>query len=249
MPRRRFFASPASFDSSGNVALSTDEARHLREVLRLSSGDTAFVFDGEGREFECVVKEARRDSARLEIVSEVTPARPESPLQLHLAMALLKGEKFDLVVQKSTELGITSIQPVITKLADIRFKDEADGLRRVTRWERIALEAAKQSGRALVPTILAPAKFIDIVRSDEQSAGMRLMFSERLGGSFEEIETAGSASATALVGSEGGWTDAEIDQARDSGWKIITLGGRTLRAETAAISVIALLQHRLGDLK
>jgi 16S rRNA (uracil1498-N3)-methyltransferase len=248
MARRRFFALPASFHS-GAVTLSTDEARHLREVLRLSSGDKAYVFDGEGREFECVVTEARRDSARLEVISEVSPLRSESPLRLDLSVTLLKGEKFDLVVQKSTELGVTSIRPLVTKLADIRLKDKGDAQRRIARWQRIALEAAKQSGRAFVPKVLEPSAFDDVVRAERKAADLRLMFSERLGGTFDEAVTGAASSAIVLVGSEGGWTDTEIDQARDFEWKIITLGGRTLRAETAAITVVALLQHRLGDLK
>ena len=248
MARRRFYASPASFHS-GTVTLSTDEARHLREVLRLSTGDTAYVFDGEGREYECVVVEARRDSARLKVVSEVAPLRSESPLRLDLSVALLKGEKFDLVVQKSAELGVTSIRPLITRLADIRLKDKADANRRVTRWQRIALEAAKQSGRAFVPTVLEPATFGDVMQQEHDAAYLRLMFSERLGGEFEQAVSPPASTVSALVGSEGGWTEAEIDEARESGWKVVTLGGRTLRAETAAITIVALLQHRLGDLK
>jgi 16S rRNA (uracil1498-N3)-methyltransferase len=248
MARRRFFAAVEAFHS-GVVTLATDEARHLREVLRLSIGDSAYVFDGEGREFECEVLEARRDSARLKIISEVSPTKPESSLQLELAVALLKGDKFDLVVQKATELGVTSIQPVITKFVDIRLKDETDAERRVTRWQRIALEAAKQSGRAFVPKIAAAAKFTKVVTSDPDAGETRLMFSEKLGNSFEEAVTDQFDRVTALVGSEGGWTDHELDEARAAGWKIVTLGGRTLRAETAAIAIVTLLQHRLGDLR
>ncbi len=96
---------PAAF-SRDSVRLDTDEARYLREVLRLKTGEQVFVFNGEGKEFQCTIEEARRDSSLLKVVSEIEPARPESPLQLTLAVALLKGEKFDLVVQKATELGV-----------------------------------------------------------------------------------------------------------------------------------------------
>src|SRR5947208_1556617 len=103
MTRRRFFAPPERFTSDGStVTLASDEARHLRDVLRLRRGDEVFVFDGEGKEFCCRVEEFGRDEAALTVSKEVEPARPESTLHLTLAVALLKGEKFDLVVQTAT---------------------------------------------------------------------------------------------------------------------------------------------------
>ena len=99
MTRRRFYAPPGAFNSTlESVALASDEARHLRDVLRLKVGDEVYVFNGEGKEFQCTVGESRRDSAELAVITEVDPARSESPLELTLAVALLKGEKFDLVV-------------------------------------------------------------------------------------------------------------------------------------------------------
>lgn len=235
------------------MRLATEEARHLRDVLRLKRGDEAFVFDGEGREYRCRVEESRREGATLGIVEEVEPQRMESPLSLQLGVALLKSEKFDLVVQKATELGVAHIIPVMTKFADVRIRDDADGERRVARWKRIALEAAKQSGRARLPEFSAPTPFASFIES--APAGVlecRLFFSEREGCSL--MEALGRCAAqlkavAALVGPEGGWADEEIAQAQASGWSIITLGGRTLRAETAAIAVVALLQHLRGDLR
>ena len=253
MTRRRFYAPLSAFDSSHTrVTLASDEARHLREVLRLKVGDEVYVFNGAGKEFQCRVEETRRDAAHLMVVREVEAARPESPLHLTLAVALLKGEKFDLVVQKATELGVTVIVPVVTKLADIRLRDESDVLKRMTRWQRIALEAAKQSGRAIVPDISTPVAFAALVlEAVAEPQSNCLMFSERDGQSLTETKkplTGKATRLTALVGSEGGWTDEEIMIARDAGWRIITLGGRTLRAETAAIAVAVLLQHFAGDL-
>jgi 16S rRNA (uracil1498-N3)-methyltransferase len=253
MTRRRFFAPPEQFAPDGaTVALGLEEARHLRDVLRLNRGDEVFVFDGEGREFRCLVQESGRAGATLGVVGEVEAARPESLLQLTLAVALLKGEKFELVVQKATELGAARIVPVVTKHADVRLRDVADEARRVARWQRIALEACKQSGRARVPGIASPVACASLIKSVASDAGeWRVMFAERNGVGF--IETIKSLQArpsavTALVGSEGGWADEEIQLAQDAGWSVITLGGRTLRAETAAIAVTALLQHAFGDL-
>src|ERR1044072_5810564 len=137
MTRRRFHAPPNAFTQT-SVTLTADEARHLRDVLRLKAGDEVYVFDGRGREFRCSVLHAKRDAAELRIEEEIEPAKPESQLQLNLCVALLKGEKFDLVVQKATELGVTRVTPIITRYADIHLRDESDAAKRVSRWQRIA---------------------------------------------------------------------------------------------------------------
>jgi 16S rRNA (uracil1498-N3)-methyltransferase len=235
------------------VTLAAEEAQHMRGVLRLKPGDEVFVFDGEGREYLCRIESLRRDEAALTIIESVEPASPESALDLTLALALLKGEKFDLSVQKATELGVTKILPVLTKLSDIRLRDERDAEKRTARWRRIALEAAKQSGRARLPSIEEPLAFDALLQTAQPGDDeWRLMFAERGGHGLAQTFEQSSArpqSITALVGSEGGWTDEEIQLARAANYRIITLGGRILRAETAAIVITALLQHLFGDLK
>ena len=247
MTRRRFHAPPDSFNATEpTVTLGSDEARHLRDVLRLKAGDEVYVFDGRGREFRCVVSTSKRDTAELRVEGEVEPAKPESHLQLNLCVALLKGEKFDLVVQKATELGVKKITPLITRYADIHLRDAADASKRVARWQRISLEAAKQSGRAFVPEISLPLRFEAALEVD----GSGVMFSERGGEAFKNFARYDTTqSITALVGSEGGWSDEEIEGARARNFHVITLGGRILRAETAAITVTVLMQHLFGDLK
>ena len=244
MTRRRFFAPPGAFHHN-RVTLAADEARHLRDVLRLKVGDEVYVFDGLGREFRCAISETKRDAAELQIEAEVEPAKPESQLQLNLCVALLKGEKFDLVVQKATELGVKKIIPLLTRYADIHLRDQSDANKRVARWQRIALEAAKQSGRAFVPEISMPLAFESV-----NVEGFGIMFSEREGQGLNSLASAAvPQSVTALIGSEGGWSDEEIAAAQARDFHVITLGGRVLRAETAAIVVTALLQHLFGDLR
>lgn len=251
MHRRRFYTPSSSFDHVElKVTLPEDEAHHLREVLRLSPGDDVYVFDGEGREFRCRVVDLKRHSAILDIVEEVLPASVESPLDLTVGVALLKGEKFDLVIQKTTELGVNRIIPVATKLADVHLKDGSVISRRFARWKRIAIEAAKQCGRAVVPEIEVPVSFASLIERGMPDT-LRLLFSEGKGQSLDSIEpkSAPSKRAILLIGSEGGWADAELALAREHGWKVVTLGGRIMRAETAAIVVTALVQHLYGDLR
>jgi 16S rRNA (uracil1498-N3)-methyltransferase len=252
--RRRFYAPPAAFAADEkSVTLSAEETRHARDVLRLQTGEEIFIFDGAGREFLCAVQSFNRNSMSLTVLAEVAPARPESPLDLTLAIALLKGEKFDLVIQKTTELGVKRIVPLDTERADIRWRDNDGSQKRVARWRRIALEAAKQTGRAYVPEIAEPVRSSDLLSSNVAASpgAARLMFSERDGTSLLETTLsfgAQMAGIIALVGPEGGWSDDEIAAARAGGWGIVTLGGRTLRAETAGIAIVTLLQHRFGDL-
>jgi 16S rRNA (uracil1498-N3)-methyltransferase len=250
MTRRRFFAPPEALENEV-ISLLPEEGRHLRDVLRLKSGDEAFVFDGQGIEYSCVIIETGTNKIppRLEVCGKVAPPSPESPLALSLAIALLKGEKFDLVVQKATELGVNRIIPVATARSDVRIPNGSDLTQRVTRWQRLALEACKQSGRARVPEIEQPIAFATLLEN-EKSIETRLMFAERMGQGLDEVlESARIESLITLVGPEGGWDDHEIEMAKAAGWKVITLRGRIMRAETAAIAITALLQNRFGDLK
>lgn len=259
MSRRRFYSPPENFSDDGaRVALSRGETQHLAGALRLAAGEEVYVFDGEGREFLCVVNEDARRGATLEVRGAVEPLCAESPLELTLCVALLKGEKFDLVVQKATELGVARVVPVETARADVKLArgERGEGARkRVERWRRIAVEAAKQSGRARVPEVAEPSSLTDMLTKDPpggtDAKSRRLIFVERGGRSL--VESVGAwidkpARVAALVGPEGGWGGEEIERAVSAGWEAVTLGGRVMRAETAGIVVAALLQHLCGDL-
>lgn len=242
---RRFFAAPENF-SENKIILSEDESRHLRDVLRLREAEQAAVFDGRGNEFLCLIERIERKAAHLRVLEKISAPSPESDLNLTLGVALLKGEKFDLVVQKATELGVRQIVPLETARADVKLKDEKDALKKLERWRRIALEAAKQSGRAFVPQINTPWIFEEFV---ENCVGERILFAERGGAKLNQNLNAKPKNLTVVVGAEGGWEEREIEFARGNEFKIITFGGRILRAETAAIVAVTLAQYLFGDLR
>ena len=251
MAQRRFYAAPDAFASKAkSVTLSTDETKHLRKVLRLTVGEEVYVFDGAGHEYRGEIAAISRDSAELRIIQEVAPSAAESPLDLTMVIALLKGEKFDLVIQKLTELGVNRVFPIMTARADLRLGNDNDADRKLVRWRRILMEATKQCGRARLMTIDSPITLHTYVDYAHEDGELRLMFAERDGVSLSDIITGKTnpERVAALVGSEGGWTQDETNLARAAGWRIVTLGGRIMRAETAAIACAALLQHRLGDL-
>jgi len=237
---RRFYAPQENF-GNGKITLNLEETRHLRDVLRFRAGEEIHVFDGDGREFRCKIENISKKETLLGIIEQTVPAAPESDLDLTLGVALLKGEKFDLVVQKAVELGVTRLVPLNTKRADVKLK-ESD--KKLERWKKIALEACKQSGRARLMQIETPVGFEKFI---EHSEDTKILFAERGGESFSAIKA--GKKITVVVGSEGGWETDEIEFAGAHGFQIITLGGRILRAETAAIAVSAILQNNLGDLR
>jgi 16S rRNA (uracil1498-N3)-methyltransferase len=236
---RRFYAPIESFRENA-ITLDGDETRHLRDVLRLRAGDEVSVFDGVGCEFTCSIIEVGKKRTELRVIEKISPTSPESPLDITLAATVLNGEKYDLVIQKAVELGVKALIPLQTIRGDVKVKDAA---KRLERWRRIALEATKQSGRAKLMRIAEPATFDSIIAASNENI---VLFSERDGADFSTIVA--DKKITALIGPKGGWDDSELEAARAGAVSIITLGGRILRAETAAISITAILQYKFGDL-
>lgn len=248
MSRRRFYAAPDDITGS-TITLSADETHHLIRVLRLTPGDEAFVFDGCGREYGCVFRSVHEDRARLDVHHELDDA-VESPLKLMLAQGLAKGEKFDFIVQKATELGVASIAPLITRYSEVRFAEQP-AAKRLERWRRISLEALKQCGRRRLVEIAAPRTLPEFLAVQPMSSDRSLLVFNEQGGVPVARALAGistSSEVVALIGPEGGWSDPEVELLKQSNSTSVTLGRRVLRTETAAIVAVTLIQHLAGDL-
>jgi 16S rRNA (uracil1498-N3)-methyltransferase len=245
MTLRRFYAPIENFKNE-TVSLDSEQTRHLRDVLRLRRTEQVQVFDGEGNEFSCEIETIEKKETLLKVIEKISPTAPESNLDLTLAIALLKGEKFDLVVQKATELGVTKLVPLNTKRADVKF---AGAERKLERWRKIIVDATKQCGRAKLMQIEKPTEFEEFIKFSairQPGSENLVLFAERGGESFSTVKT--NQQMIAVIGSEGGWEESEIEAARKNDFQIVTLNGRILRSETAAISIAAILQHRYGDL-
>jgi 16S rRNA (uracil1498-N3)-methyltransferase len=232
----RLFVPRAQAEGS-RVRIAGAELRHLR-TLRLGPGERLLVFDEHGDEHEVRLERLGGREAEAAILSTHRPAR-ESRLDLTLAPALLKGAKMDLVVEKATELGVRRVAPVLARHA------VGQGVR-VERWRRIAVAAAKQCGRTEVPAVDAPVPLGDLVRWPWP--GLRLLAWEGERDVPLAALPATAAAVVVVVGPEGGFTEAEVADARAHGFTTVTLAPRVLRAETAAIAATALCQHRWGDL-
>ncbi len=227
---------PGARAEAGRVRISGGELRHLR-TLRLEAGARLAVFDDQGREHEVVIERVGAREAWATVLATQRPAR-ESPLDLVLAPALLKGTKMDLVVEKATELGVARIAPVVTRYTVGRRVH-------IERWRRIAVAAAKQSARTRVPAVDAPLPLTDLLRVPWP--GLRLVAWE--GEPARGLADAPDAAAALVmvVGPEGGLAAEEVTEARARGFTTVRLAPRVLRAETAAIVAAALCQHRWGD--
>jgi 16S rRNA (uracil1498-N3)-methyltransferase len=218
------------------VEIGGDELRHLR-TLRLASGDTLTVFDDAGIEYTVRLARIDRRTARGTIERRTVVSR-ESALELTLVPALLKGPRMDVVIEKATELGVCRIAPMVT----VRCV-AARG--HVARWRRIALAAAKQCGRTRVPAVEEPATFAGRLAMDWR--GLKLIaWEEAPRGGWDRLPDA-VESVVVLLGPEGGFAPDEAAHARAAGFEPVSLGGRVLRAETAAVVAAALCQHRWGD--
>ncbi len=233
----RFFVSHDAIVADRAV-LSGSERHHLR-VRRIRPGGRVELYDDRGRVFEAIVSALTADRVELAITKRVERTR-ESPLDLTLAVALLKADKIDLVVEKATELGVTRI---------VLFTCEralgGSSRPRRERWQRIAASAATQCGRSGGPVIEGPESLDQIAA---RSAELRLVCWEDAPPAAALPLVHRASSVLIAVGPEGGFTEEDVTRLQDSGFRIVSLGPRILRAETAAITAAAIAQMRWGDL-
>jgi len=239
--RHRLFVPPPQLALSA-VTLTREQARYVKTVLRLEEGAEIEVFDGEGGLYL-----ARLGAEGRLHVGERMAQEPRA-LDVVLAQALAKGEKFDLVVQKATELGVRRVLPLAAERAVVRL-DEGRGQSRAERWRRIAQEAARQCGRADVPRIDEPCgweRVFSLLREDPERRGLILDPEER------ELRLGTAARGVprllVAVGPEGGFSPPERDRARAEGMLPVALGPRVLRTETAGLAALAVVLHVHGEL-
>ena len=238
----RFYA-PSAERRGDLVDLPDEEAAHLTRVLRLKAGAPVRVFNGRGGEFDAAVDAVTRGRVRVRL-GTARPVLAGPRVAVTLAQAVLKGDRMDDVVRDAVMMGAAAVQPIVTARSEVTLAALARSRRRA-RWERIAISAAKQCGRADVPPILEPRAFADAVAALGHMTlpGPGLMFVEpaAAGGA----QTLGELAApphetTVVIGPEGGWEADEIDRAA-AVCQLVTLGGRTLRADAMAIVALAAL--------
>jgi len=221
----------------------------MRVVLRLRPGDTVLLFDDGGNEHEGVVTAMKPTHATVTLTRSYKPAR-ESPLAITLAQAIPKGARMDLAVEKATELGVSRIIPFTSRYTAVR-EPKMVGRDKLQRWRRIALAAAKQSGRTVVPEVAVPCSWPEVIASAQQCAARLILDParrERLGCN-PPIPSLDSKEVLVAIGPEGGFSQEETAQAEAAGFRPVTLGARILRSETAGIVAVAACELWWGDMK
>ena len=238
MPR---FYLPTALAPHTTLNLPDNIIRHIH-VLRLNAGDSITLFNGTGNDFAATWQTIGKRHAECHIHAQRQPEN-ESPLAITLVQAISSGERMDFTLQKSVELGVRAIQPIISERCVVRLSGErAD--KRVQRWQDIVIAACEQSGRSIVPTVQPIVSFSDYLR--QMPPELHLMMSLRRATTLRDI-TPAPQTLRLMIGPEGGWTPAEEQAALAAGVQTITLGKRVLRTETAAMAAMAAMQVLWGD--
>jgi 16S rRNA (uracil1498-N3)-methyltransferase len=235
----------AALVPGGEIRLGEQAARHVSRVLRLRQGDGISVFDGRGNEHDGAIASVRGADVRISVGRAVDTC-PESPVAILLLQGISRGERMDLVVQKTTELGVTGIQPVFTRRSVVRLEGER-ARRRAEHWRGVAIAACEQCGRASLPDVRPPRTLEDALDACGPAID-RLLLDARAETALTAARVAGDEIAL-LTGPEGGLTAAERQAAMESGFTPVSLGPRIMRTETAAVVAVALIQSRWGDLR
>ena len=242
----RFYV-PQPRIEKGMLKVEGEEVKHIRKVLRLKEGDEITVFDGLGKEFEGTIVEEGLSSVVIRI-KNVYSSKRDSPLEVTLAQSLLKGEKMDYLIQKATELGVKEIVPFLSSRS-VPLLEKSKSLKRHHRWERIAIEASKQCGRGVIPKIQSLQDYSEMLPKASPNA-LRLILWEREGIKLKEIleRSKERKKIFFVIGPEGGFNQGEVDEAKGAGFIPVTLGRRILRAETASLCFLSILQYEKGDI-
>ena len=236
---------PSMSAGIGRVPLPEDEAHHVTRVLRLATGAAVRIFDGLGREWSGRLETgAKRGEFSVLVEGEATPV-PEPDVQVTLAVGVLKGDQMDAVVRDATALGVAAIVPMATAHVAVPPRAWQSGAA-VERWQRVAVAAAKQCGRAVVPAVRPVSTLEDVLSAGAGADAMWLCAEPIVAEGQTTNADRRGASALVLVGPEGGWSEQEVQLALRAGAGLFNLGPRTLRAELAPIVALSSLWTKWG---
>lgn len=241
------FYYPDKLASGSDVHLPHETAHHAIRTLRLQAGDPIILFDGSGGEYLAHIHRIDRNEV-IARTGEFIEADAESPVQVTLAQAISSGERMDFTIQKAVELGISATQPLETERCVVRLNKER-AIRRTTHWRKVAISACEQSGRNRVVEVAEPKRLNDWLDALDREAAvgeLRLLLAPDADMTLADLPEQTNR-ILLLAGPEGGLAPAEMDMAARRGFRVIRLGPRILRTETAALAALAAIQLRWGD--
>ena len=228
----------------GEAVIEGGDARHIGGALRMTAGESLTLCDGKGTDYACTVTAVEKERVTLS-VDTAAPSYSEPSLAVTLYMGLPKGDKMELIIQKAVELGVTAIVPVATARCIVKL-DGKDTAKKQVRWQKIAAEAAGQSGRGIIPVVESPLSWKQaLVRFAEEKT---LLCYEGGGAPIGKLVSPADTAISLVVGPEGGFDTAEVEAVTAVGGQIATLGPRILRCETAPLAAIAVLMENSGNM-
>ena len=244
---RRFFLEKNRI-GKGRAILNGNEARHIAKVLRLGVGDTLYLLDEDGCEYQAVITSKSYKIVEVEILKK-NPPKEDSSITVALGQSLPKAQKMDYIVQKATELGVSTIIPFFSTRSVSSLDGERSQRKRI-RWRKIALEATKQCGRVFVPHIEAIVSFKEVLEKWNDNPLKIILWEDEKSITLKDVlkKTQPSSTIIFLVGPEGGFTPDEVKMARHAGFQTVSLGRYTLRTETAGMYMLSILHYEWGDL-
>jgi 16S rRNA (uracil1498-N3)-methyltransferase len=226
------------------IDLPEKSAIHASRALRLQTGDSAILFNGDGSDYLCELEMAAKSRVAARIVA-VIRLDSESPIKVTLAQGISSGDRMDFTIQKAVEMGVTAIQPIATQRSVVKLSGERAEKRR-EHWQNIVISACEQSGRALVPHVAAPLALPDWLAATSKQQALRLLLSPAADQTLQTLSKP-IDEIFLLIGAEGGLTPEEMDLALSQQFTAVRLGNRILRTETAALAAMAAIQTMWGD--
>jgi len=247
----RFFVEQRNVNVEDAIIVVTGtDVNHIKNVLRLPVGEKITLCGDEGTSYKCEIHSFGPDFVKCHILS-VSEESPEPIVPVILLQGVAKGERLDLVVQKGVELGVSEIIPVITERTVVRFENDKDKKKKVERWQRIAMEASKQSGRTVVPVVEDIVSFDKALELSKDSTCRLIPYEKEYENTLKSVIGGKDISKFdkiyVFIGPEGGFSEEEVKKAVNSGFTSVSLGKRILRTETAGPTVIAQIRYELGD--
>ena len=244
----KFFVPQENFNGS-EIIINGEDVKHIYKVLRLKEGQSININNCNGQEFLAEIFSIGKAEVKCNIIKEIF-LNNESPLKVSLYQGLPKAAKMDLIAQKAAEIGVVSITPVITERVVV--KNELGEYKKIDRWNRIALEASKQSKRTIIPKINDVMQFENMINEIKGLDLIVVPYEEQenygIKSLIKDIEKDKISTAAVIIGPEGGFQSSEIEQLKEVGAHIVTLGPRILRTETAGFVCSSLLMYELGDM-
>ena len=238
----RFFTETIN-ESKGII--SGDDAKHIAKVLRMHAGEKLVACDCQGYDYDCVIENLSDKEVELSVERKYS-SETEPSVSVTLYQAMPKSDKMELIIQKAVELGVSAIVPVQTKRCVSR-PDAKSMAKKLERYNRIALEAAKQCGRGRIPQVLPMLDFADAIKAMKEDQRACLFYENSTSSFRKELEQ-GVNSVSIMVGAEGGFEEEEVQKALDLGIASLSLGKRILRCETAPLATLSIIMYETGNM-